>query len=84
MSFEPTLILRKKDLEKSISILEEEQYSSDEDTLKVAEYLLNVNTYETIKFDKLELVICEPEFTSFNSLVRDKLRELEIDFRLDN
>lgn len=84
MSFEPTLILRKKDLEKSISILEQEQYSADDDTIRVAEYLLNVNTYETVKFDELELVICQPEFTGFNSLVRDKLRELEIDFRLDN
>lgn len=84
MSFEPTLILRKKDLEKSISILEQEQYSGDDDTVRVAEYLLNVNTYETVKFDELELVICQPELTGFNSLVRDKLRELEIDFRLDN
>ena len=84
MSFEPTLILRKKDLEKSISILEKEQYSGDDDIVRVAEYLLNVNTYETVKFDELELVVCQPRLPRFNSLVRDKLRELEIDFRLDN
>ena len=84
MSFEPILILKKKDLEKSISILEQEQYSGDDDIVRVAEYLINVNTYETVKFDELELVVCQPELTGFNSLVRDKLRELEIDFRLDN
>lgn len=83
MSFEPRIILRKRDLENSISILEKEQYSDHNDTVRVAEYLLSVNTYPTIKFDELELVICQPELTGFNSLVRDKLHELEIDFRLD-
>lgn len=84
MSFEPTLIIRKKDLEKSIHILEKEVYSGDDDTVKVARYLIDVNNYDTIKFAELELVICQPELTGFNSLVRDKLIKLEIDFKVDN
>lgn len=83
MSYEPTLIIRKKDLEKALLILENEQYSADEDTVKVAEYLLEVSKYETKKFDDLELVICSPEFSSFNRLVRKRLTELNIDFRED-
>lgn len=83
MSYEPTLIIRKKDLDKALPILEEEQYSADEDTIKVALYLLKVSKYETIKFDDLELVLCSPEFTSFNKSVRERLTELNVDFRED-
>ena len=83
MSYEPTLIIRKKDLDKALPILEEEQYSADEDAVKVAEYLLQVSKYETKKFDDLELVLCSPEFSSFNRLVRERLIELNVDFRED-
>lgn len=85
MSYEPTLIIRKSDLNKKeiIETLESEQYSGDSDVEEVAQYLLRVNRYTTIKFDDLELVLCNPEFTSFNGLVRNKLRELGIDFRED-
>lgn len=48
------------------------------------EDLIDVNNYDTIKFAELELVICQPELTGFNSLVRDKLIKLEIDFKVDN
>lgn len=86
MSYEPTLIIRKKDLntEKVIEILKSEQYCGDEEKEKIAKYLLNVNGFETIKFDDLELVLCTPEFTSFNGVIREKLRELNVDFREDN
>lgn len=83
MSYEPTLIIRKKDLDKALPILENEQYNADEDTVKVAEYLLTVSKYETKKFDDLELVICSPEFSSFNRSVRERLTELNVDFRED-
>lgn len=83
MSYEPTLIIRKKDLDKALPILEEEQYSADEDTVKVAKYLLQVSKYETQKFDDLELVLCSPEFSSFNNSVRERLTELNVDFRED-
>lgn len=83
MSYEPTLIIRKKDLDKVHQILEEEQYSANEDTTKVAVYLLEVSKYKTIKFDDLELVLCSPEFSSFNRSVRERLTELNVDFRED-
>lgn len=83
MSYEPTLIIRKQQLAKHENLLEQEQWSADEETEKVAKFLLQVNGYETIKFDDLELVICNPEFTSFNLAVRSKLDELEVDYRTD-
>jgi hypothetical protein len=86
MSYEPTLIIRKKDLntKKVIQLLETEQYCGDDEKEKIAQYLLKVNEYGTIKFDDVELVLCTPEFTSFNGLIREKLRELKVDFREDN
>jgi len=81
MSYKPTLIIRKNDLNKALPILEQEQYSLDEDVAKVAEYLLEVSKYDTKKFDDLDLVLCSPEFSSFNRLVRERLSELKVDYR---
>ena len=83
MSYEPTLIIRKKDLDKVHQILEEEQYSLNEDAAKVAAYLLEVSKYKTIKFDDLELVLCSPNYSSFNRSVRERLTELNVEFRED-
>lgn len=86
MSYEPTLIIKKKDLnsKKVVELLEKEQYSKIEEKANVAEYLLEVNQRQTIKFDELEIVICRPELTTFNRLVRQKLQKLKVDFREDN
>ena len=83
MSYEPTLIIRKKDLDKVHQILEEKQYSANEDTAKIAEYLLEVSKYKTIKFDDLELVLCSPNYSAFNRAVREHLTALNVDFRED-
>ena len=83
MSYEPTLIIRKKDLDKVHQILEKEQYSANEDTAKVSEYLLEVSKYKTIKFDDLELVLCSPNYSAFNRVVRERLTALNVDFRED-
>lgn len=86
MSYEPTLVIRKNDLnsKKVTKLLESEIYCGDEEKERVASYLLNVNTFTTIKFDDLELVLCQPELPSFNGLIRQKLKELNVDFREDN
>lgn len=83
MSYEPTLIIRKKDLDKVHQILEKEQYSTNEDTAKVAKYLLEVSKYDTKKFDDLELVLCSPYYSSFNRAVRERLTALNVDFKED-
>ena len=85
MSYEPTVIIRKKDLntKKVIELLEKEECCGNEEKENIAKYLLKVNQYETVKFGKLELVLCKPEFTSFNASIREKLRKLNIDYRAD-
>jgi len=82
MSYEPNLIIRRKDLEKALPSLIERRWSTDEDTQHIAKYLMYVlDKHMVIKFDDLELVLCKPELTSFNKLVRDCLYELDVDYR---
>ena len=81
MSYEPTLIIRKKDLDKALPILEKELYSKKEETAEVAKYLLMVSKSQSHKFDKVEIILCTPEFSSFSNAVRNKLSKLNVDFR---
>jgi len=84
MGYEPTLIIRKSDLDKRLNSIELAYYSGDDEESKVAKFLLEVCKYDTFNFDGLELVLCRPEFTSFSKNVRDFLHDLGIDFREDN
>ena len=83
MGYEPTLIIRKLDLNKALPTIIEEQYCGGDEVTKVAEYLIDVSNFPTIKFDDLELVLCAPEFSSFNLAVRERLTDLNVDFRTD-
>ncbi len=80
MSYEPMLIIEKKGLSKTLPILEEEQYSKNQLKSKVAKYLLSIYKGTVHKFGKLELITCRPELTLFNSQIRQKLNDLNIDF----
>lgn len=86
MGYEPTLIIRKKDLNslRVIEILKKEIYCGDNEKEEIAEYLLKVSRYKGIEFDDLQLVLCTPEFPSFNGKIRRKLKELNVDFREDD
>ena len=79
MSYEPTLIIKYDDLKKIQSELEEEQYSENTDNKRIAEYLLDCIRLDDMRycpeFLGTRIVVCEPEFTSFNSLVRERLDE---------
>lgn len=87
MSYEPTLIIKEKDLEKHRRLFEKEQWSEDADIERVAKFLLDVLDNDTIEFEvgkkKLVLLICTPEFTSYNADVRNKLTDLDITYQLD-
>lgn len=81
MSYEPTLIIRKSDLEKHENVLLEELYHRDDDVVRVAKLLSEVLNSDPIKFDEIELFICQPEITSFNKLVRERLDDLEVEYK---
>jgi hypothetical protein len=84
MSYTPTLIVRKKDLDMALPVLNEISYSTTGEEQRVAKYLIEAAAkYKVIKFKEMELLILEPELSSFNKLVREKLTELNVDFRED-
>lgn len=83
MSYTPTLIIKKKDLEKHKTIFEniwvlEEQNDPD---LKVIQYLKDVfHRSGSAKIDDIEIIMCTPEFSVFNENVREKLQEWNVQF----
>ena len=81
MSYEPTLIVEKKDLEK----FEDELMGLDLRDDRVGKYLYRVIlSMDYCNFKDMELYIFEPEFTSFNKKVREWLDEHNIEYGEDN
>lgn len=75
MSYEPTLIIKYNDLRKIESELIEEKYSENTDISRIAKFLLEELWGEKIDFEDKCIIISRPEFTTFNSLVRERLDE---------
>jgi hypothetical protein len=79
MSYTPTLIIKYDDLKNIASELIEEQYSDNDDISKIARYLLDCIWLDDMsyypEFLGTRIVLCEPEFSSFNALVRERLDE---------
>lgn len=86
MSYEPTLVIKKSDLDRHSHYLSNSWLLEDDtDEKRIAKYLQNVyETHDVVQIDGIELILCEPELTSFNKLVRDKLNELNVQFGVSN
>ncbi len=85
MSYEPTLVIKKSDLEKHKSSFEtyftQREGSERYSVYKYLNYILNNNS--TPKIDGIELLICKPELTSFNASVRKILHDFDVQFSID-
>jgi len=75
MSYEPTLIIKYYDLKNIESDLIKEQYSENSDVSKIAKFLLEELWDKVINFQGNLILISKPEFTSFSTLVRERLDE---------
>ncbi len=98
MSYEPTIIIRKSDLEKhrehieysEWEVIEKKKFTGrgaatrKQELIDAYSKLKEALEYETIKFTEIELVLLYVEFTYANANVRELLDELKIDYRLDN
>ncbi len=84
MSYTPTLVIKKSDLEYYESVLEKTwDYTLENE--RVLHYLHEVyKNNSVVKIDDLELLICQPEYTSFNEMVRDQLDEWEVSYGISN
>ena len=83
MSYEPTLIIRKADLEKHRSTITEGAFKNIRNLKKQAAYseaykALNATP---IVFTEISIVLITPEFTDHNKAVRDLLNELKIEYK---
>lgn len=92
MSYEPTIIIKKKDLEKNRNKIEEVLNSIRYSTPKI-QHKYNQDVYEelekalnmkVVKFTELEIVIIYPELTEHNRRVRELLDVYEIEYQIDN
>lgn len=94
MSYEPTLVISKKDLDKhkELIVYGDWQYKKSnskelrgEEGETVMEYLKDVcQNHRPVTVKKVEIVLCSPNLTSFNKAIRKKLDELGIEYGESN
>jgi hypothetical protein len=83
MSYTPTIVINKKELDKHKDFFE--QFYLDDNEQATIDYLKYVNNkHDVIKIGNEEIVLCCPEFSSSNRHIRDKLTELGIEYGLSN
>ena len=80
MSYTPILIISKKDLDKVLPLLEEEQYSPDDLTRRTAKFLLKERAGKVHTFGEYELLVCQPEFSTLSYSVREYLTASNIEY----
>jgi hypothetical protein len=98
MSYEPTLVIRKSDLEENRRKIEGAEYVTIPQTKFRGRWARRDRIYleqaykelqkalniKTVKFDEVEIVIIYPEGSAHNANVRELLSKLNIEFRTDN
>jgi len=86
MSYTPTIVINKKEFDKHADKFERDWEWVDDDELeRVMRYLKFVyQKHDVVKIKDVELILCEPEFSSFNADVRTKLSEWGVEFGLSN
>lgn len=87
MSYEPKLIIRYSDLDAHGNSIQKKYWelipSDNYDKCRVYKFLSEILSYKPVVFPEMSFVICQPEFTTFNALVRKELSELGIDYKTD-
>lgn len=99
MSYEPTLLCMKKDLDKHKELIlngdwqysgtkqfkKDQKTGTGEDGMTVMEYIKDVYaTSKPLSIGGIQLIAMAPCFSSFNGHVRNKLKELNVEFAEDN
>lgn len=98
MSYEPTLVIRKSDLEKNRKLIEASEWEyipsikfkgkwAVRDKIYLEQAMAELQTalnIGTVKFPEIEVVIIQPEGTMLGNNVRDLMEKLKIDFRIDS
>ena len=90
MSYEPTLVILKKDLDKHKELIldgawqydgSDEKTRGEEGNQTIMEYIQDVyKNHSLVIVGGVELLLCSPCFSSYNKQIRDKLTELKVEF----
>jgi len=85
MSYEPRLVIKKADMNNHQQLFEDIAYGTKkykkEEEQKAMEFIANVYLKETsYNIFGTECFFCQPELTSFNAKVRQKLNLLDIEY----
>ena len=99
MSYEPTIIVLKKDLDKHKDYIlygdwqypttkegkkDEKTRGGEEGKTVMEEIKWAYEKHNVVSVGGVQLILLSPCFSSFNKKVRDKLDELEIEYGLDH
>jgi len=93
MSYEPTLVILKKDLDKHEKLItngnwlydgSDEKTRGGEEGKTVMEYIKEVYEQKPTIVGGLELLVCSPCFSSYNKKIREKLDELNVEYGISN
>lgn len=83
MSYEPNIIVERKDLMTIRNQLWVDEVSKVEDTKLIAKELISALNRDEVSFKNMSLIIFRPEFTSFNEKVRKYLAKHKIVYATD-
>ena len=85
MSYEPTIVIKKADLDTHRKELDNWYLQKNSTDKRVYEFLNTVlqrNT--TLRIDGIELLVCQPELTQFNECVRSQLYRWDVQYGESN
>jgi hypothetical protein len=81
MSYEPTLVVNRKHLIDKEREIESDSYEYPDD--HSIQYIASLLRKPYASLSGVEFIICNPEGTMFNKLVREQLYEYDIEFAED-
>lgn len=92
MSYEPTLVILKKDLDKHKELILDGawQYDTSDESTRggeshqtTMEYIQEIYKHTPVTVGGVELLLCSPSFSSYNKQIRNKLDELKVEYGED-
>lgn len=81
MSYEPRLIISHEDLHENRDLIL--TFANHKDASRAVKYLEKLLDDIPITIKEVQIVICQPELTKFNSEVRELLRHFKIEYATD-
>lgn len=83
MSYEPRIIVDRKDLMNIRNQLWDDEVCSNNDKKAIAKELISALQHNKCVFKGIDIIIFKPEFSSFNEKVRNYLTKHNVEYSID-